>query len=200
MKIEKKIDKILKDKEALELQEQQQLLFNTDALLPKKSIDFESETFQLRNGFESSVKEVKELVGDLARTLDPMFPNTKPFFKLIYKLNGWDNLDPTNFVKPPVVALYIKQYIYGRFPKKEILSNLLLKDNPVVNGYIKRYKLYQFLSDEGLDMLQGYIKDAIEVMESSKDFEDFELKYTAKYKLSVQLKLFPSAKIKSRSS
>lgn len=56
-------------------------------------------------------------------------------------------------------------------------------------GYIKKCKLFQFLNDEGITLLNGYIDDAIEVMKISKDWDDFETKYTKIYPISVQLKL-----------
>ncbi len=179
------IDKEIK--KALELQEKQALLFGADALLPQKSFDKELEKYQLRNGLKFTLKEVKDLINDLAGEYSPMFPNDKPFFKLMYKLCGWNHLDPTDFIKPPCCGLYIKQYIYARFPK-DILPTLLAKDNPLIGGYIKKYKLFQFLNEQGLLLLEGYIQDAMNVMETAKNWYDFELKYTKLYKLSVQLK------------
>ena len=92
-----------------------------------------------------------------------MFPNNNPFFKLMYKLNRWNNLDPNDFTKPPICAIWIKQYIYDRFDR-EVLPTLLAKENPIISGYVKKYKLFQFLNDEGLLLLEGYINDAIEIM------------------------------------
>ncbi|MCR9228831.1 MAG: P63C domain-containing protein [Flavobacteriaceae bacterium] len=173
-----------------DIEERQALLFKTEALLPQTSVDKELEKFQLRNGKVSSLREVKDLIRDMAREYKPMFPNEKPFFSLMYKLNGWDDLNPNDFIKPPCCALYIKQYIYGRFDR-EILPSLLAKENPLISGYVKKYKLFQFLNDQGLLLLEGYIEDAIKVMRESKDWYDFELKYTSLYNLSVQLKLMP---------
>lgn len=166
----------------------QSLLFQTEARLPSKDTDKELEKFQLRNGAVTSIKEVKDLINNAARDYQAMFPNNKPFFSLMFKLNGWDDLNPNAFIKPPVCAIWIRQYIYGRFDR-EILPTLLAKENPLILGYIKKYKLFQFLNHEGLFLLEGYIQDAIDVMKISKDWEDFELKYTKLYNLSVQLKL-----------
>lgn len=175
------------EKKIHDQQERQRLLFNTEALLPQRSWDKELEKHKLESGVEFTIKEVKGLISDLAREYIPMFTNDKPFFKLMYKLSGWDHLDPNEFIKPPVVAIYIKRYIYARF-NQEILPTLLAKENPLISGYIKKYKLFQFLNDKGIELLEGYIQDAIKVMETSKDWYDFELKYTKLYDLSVQLK------------
>ncbi|SFH05609.1 P63C domain-containing protein [Pedobacter insulae] len=178
-------------KKLREKDEQGMLFFNTEALLPRPSLKQDLEKHQLQNGLEFTIREVKDLISDMARDYEPMFPNRIPFFKLMYQLLKWDNLNPNSFIKPPVVAIYIKKYIYARFDK-DILPTLLKKDNPFVNGYIKKFKLFQFLNDDGLLLLESYIKEAIEVMKDSNDWYDFELKYTAKYKLSVQLKIVAS--------
>src|ERR1035437_5991421 len=179
----------IEEQKLVKQKESQGLIVNADTLLPKKSVDKELEIFQLRSGIEFSIKGINDLISEIARPYFPMFPNSKPFFKLMYKLNRWDNLNPNDFIKPPCVALWIKQYVYARF-SKEVLPTLMQKDNPLVDGYIKKYKLFQFLNDEGLLLLEGYIQDAINVMETASSWYDFELKYTAIYRLSVQLKIF----------
>tara|TARA_R110001583_G_scaffold29405_1_gene103026 strand:- start:4122 stop:4724 length:603 start_codon:yes stop_codon:yes gene_type:complete len=175
-------------KKLINKKEQQELLFKTEALRPQPSIDREIEKFQLRNGQLTSLQEVKGLIREVVGKYNPMFPNSIPFFSLMYKLNSWHHLNPKDFTKPPVCALWIKQYIYGRFDK-DVLPSLLKKENPIISGYIKKYKLFQFLNDEGLMFLERYINQAINVMNESENWYDFELKYTAKYNLSVQLKL-----------
>lgn len=191
MKLKKNVSKDTKVKEMLDIQKKQEiqlLLFKTESEIPVKDIDREIEKFQLRNGTITSINEIKGMISDLARDYKPMFPNNNPFFKLMYKLNRWNNLDPNDFTKPPICAIWIKQYIYGRFDR-EVLPTLLAKENPIISGYVKKYKLFQFLNDEGLLLLEGYINDAIEIMKISKDWYDFEKKYTKLYNLSVQLKM-----------
>ncbi|MBB2145751.1 hypothetical protein GM921_09655 [Pedobacter sp. LMG 31464] len=182
---ENAVDKELK--RTLDREEQQRLLFGADALLPQKSFDIELEKHQLRSGLEFTIREVKDVISELAGAYYPMFPNSIPFFKLMFKLCGWDNLDANAFIKPPVVAIYIKKYIYARFAQ-EVLPTLLLKENPLVSGYIKKYKLFQFLNADGLRLLETYIQQAIAMMQESKDWYDFELKYTKEYNLPMQLK------------
>ncbi|WP_111682484.1 P63C domain-containing protein [Winogradskyella tangerina] len=190
---EKKLKNVIQanTKELKELQrkeEIQTLLFRTESLRPQKDYDKELEKIQLRNGTTTSLKEIKDLINDIPREHESMFPNEKPFFSLMFYLNEWNDLNPHNFIKPPICAKWIKQYIYGRFDR-EVLPTLLKKENPIIAGYIKKYKLFQFLNDDGLMLLEGYINDAIEVMKISKNWYDFELKYTKLYTLSVQLKL-----------
>jgi hypothetical protein len=167
-------------------QERQELLFAAEELLPKTKTDRELEKHELRNGRIFTMKEVKDLTNNQPDDYFPMFPNANPFFKWMFKLKGW-NLNPNEFIKPPCCAIYIKQYIYGRF-QPEMLPTLLSKPNPLIFGYIRQYKLFQYLNEEGRRLMQGYIEDAINVMEESKDWYDFELTYTKKYNLPVQLK------------
>ena len=180
------VDKELK--KILDRQERQELLFNADVLLPKKAYDAELEQHYLIRGQAFSLKGIKDLIASYTREYSPMFPNEKPFFKLMYKLLKWDHLDPNSFIKPPVVALYIKLYIYGRF-NAEVLPYLQEIENPIMSGHVKKYKLFQFLNDDGIIMLEGFIQDAINVMGTAKSWYDFELKYIKLYGLPVQLKI-----------
>lgn len=61
-----------------------------------------------------------------------------------------------------------------------------------LRSQVKKYKLFRFLNDAGKLLLEGHIQDAINVMQESKNWDDFELRYTQKYKLSMQLKCLPS--------
>lgn len=174
-------------KELLRKKEQQELQFGADALLLQRPLDKKLEIHTLTNGQQFTIKGIEDLINNAAGEYFPMFPNTNPFFKLMFKLCGWQKLDPNQFVKPPIVATYIKKYIYGRFDR-DVLPTLLAKENPLIEGYIRKYKLFQFLNEEGLILLEGYIQDANKVMEVSKDWYDFELRYTRQYNLPMQLK------------
>lgn len=175
-------------KKILERQEQQDLLFAPDTLLPQRSRQEQLEQEFLHRNKGIAIIDILGLVKDEPKQCEPMFPRSKPFFKLMYKLSKWDHLNPNDFIKPPVVALWIKQYIYARF-NAEVLPKLLAKDNPIRIGHIKKNKLYYYFDEKGLLLLEQIIKQAMDVMEVSNDWHDFELKYTKLYKLSVQLKL-----------
>jgi hypothetical protein len=98
-------------KRILDRQERQDLLFRTEALRPQPSINREIEKFQLRSGQVTSIREVKDLIREVVGKYNPMFHNNIPFFSLMFKLNNWHHLNPNDFNKPPVCALWIKQYI-----------------------------------------------------------------------------------------
>lgn len=176
-------------KKILERQEQQELLFAPEVLLPQRSRAEQLEKEILFNHKGLPLIDMRVIINNLPVPCEPMFPRSKPFFKLMFKLRRWDKLDPDSFIKPPCVATDIKQYIYARF-NSGVLPTLLAKENPITMGYIKKYKLYWFFDKDGLIMLEQVIQQAIDVMKISKDWYDFELKYTKLYKLSIQLKFF----------
>lgn len=60
--------------------------------------------------------------------------------------------------------------------------------NPLISGHIRKYKLSQFLNAEGKEKMKGFIEDANTVMKECTTWYEFELKYTKKYNLPVQLK------------
>lgn len=167
-----------------EQQEQLSLFRNADALLPDRSSIIKREQFELENGFVGTVDDLMAMLHKKPRNIDPMFPYKIPFFKLIFKLNGWHNRSYTEFIKPPIVGRIIRQFIYKRFPEN-ILPTLLELPNPILFGYVKKYKLYQYLTDDGLRMLEKFISDAIEVMKVSSDWRAFETTYCELYDLEV---------------
>ena len=176
-------------KKILKKHEQQELLFSPETLLPQRSRAEQLEKEILYNQKGIPLIDIRVVINDLAVQCPPMFPRSKPFFKLMFKLRGWDHLNPDSFIKPPCVATDIKKYIYARF-NAGVLPTLLAKENPITMGYIKKYKLYWFFDNDTLLMLEQVIQQAIDVMKISKDWYDFELKYGKLYKLSVQLKCF----------
>ncbi len=173
-------------KKIQDAQERQGLIFGADAFLPQTTVDKDLEIIELRNDTKITLRQVKDLLGAAVADYLPVFPNTNPFFKLMFKLNKWDG-DPTAFLKPVPCATYIKRYIYGRFDQ-DLLPTLLQQVNPVISGHIKKFKLFQFLNEDGRALLESYVDDAVNVMKDSKDWFDFEDKYTKKYNLIVQLR------------
>lgn len=114
----------------------------------------------------------------------PQFPNDNPYFKEMYRLAGWTNWDPDDYVKPPLARLYFVETIYYRF-HKEILPTLKAKAIP------GKHKLFQLLTDEGLEKLRLFRDQTVEMMktyDAGKIYE-FRLEYANKYGTDVQLEL-----------
>ena len=161
------------------------MLFKANELLPARPASIKKEQADLANGFAGwSPSEIKAVLRKNPRNVEPMFPYRIPFFKLIFKLMGWHDKDYRKFIKPPFVGRIIRRFVYQRFPEN-VLTTLLELPNPALYSYVKRFKLYQFLSDEGLLMLEGFIWDAIRVMEVSSDWAEFEKTYCTLYNLAV---------------
>ena len=115
---------------------------------------------------------------------DPQFPNDNPYFKEMYRLAGWVNLNPNDYVKPPLAKQYLVETIYYRF-HKEILPTLKSKAIP------GKHKLFQLLTDDGLVKLRQFRDESVEMM---KEFEagkiyEFRLAYAKRYGTDVQLEL-----------
>lgn len=171
----------------------QLLISLTEEKVNKKGTDEQLERrhqiIELMSGKLVDLTKLTDLLNAAPGTYEPMFQNAKPFFKLMYKLNGWNHLNPNDFIKPPCVSLWIKKYVYARFGS-DVLPSLLGRENPILFGYVRRYKLFQYFNESGRILLEEVIDQMIEVMKVSKDWYDFELRYTKLYRLPVQLKLF----------
>jgi len=61
--------------------------------------------------------------------------------------------------------------------------------NPILFAYIRKYKYFQFLNEEGQIELDKFIDDAMMMMMGYDDWNNFELDYCTKYKLPIQGRL-----------
>ena len=141
----------------------------------------EKEEIELRNG---KFILYEEYISSTLREYIAMFPNENPFFKEMFRLAGWTNLDPNRYIKPLDAKHYLVEIIYYRF-HKEILPSLKEKAIP------GKHKLFQRLTDKGIDKLIQFRNDAVRMM---KDYEDgeiykFRMDYAKKYKTAAQLEL-----------
>lgn len=98
----------------------------------------------------------QQFIRDECRAYEAEFPER--FFDSIYRLYGLRRKDPKSFKHPGFFGGFIRKYVYGPLANSHgaILAELDAK-NPVVyaNGG-RRYKMFQFLSDEvGMPALKG---------------------------------------------
>lgn len=141
----------------------------------KKSKEKEDEILHLLGGGSFSISQWKSFLTNHANQHPYLFPKDVPFYTEIYRLNKWDDLDPTAFTKPPAVALWTNLLIYGRFPK-ELLPAIQIM-NPFVSGTCIRWdKNYNYLNDEGYKMAVKFRDQAIEVMKTCNTWHEFRLK------------------------
>lgn len=148
----------------------------------------EEEIIELHSGAKFTIKQISELLTAQLQHYSPKFPNSSPFFSEIYRLNEWKDLDPTDYYKPPIVAAWINEIIYGRFTK-EVLPALQVL-NPASPFGIRMYKHFQFLNEEGQLKLEQFRDEAIEVMKTCTTWYEFRKKLHAKYGVTYQVKMF----------
>lgn len=156
------------------------------AKLKKQQRD--AEIFDLLGGKKTSISELSRYVTPNRSTYAALFPNTVDFWREIFRLNIWDDLDPTEFVKPPIVGKWLCELIYNRY-KKEVLPAVRMYNPAFRNGF-RRYKHFQFLTPEAKAMLVQFRDDAIEMMRSCATWIEFRQKYLAAYGIGYQTPLF----------
>ena len=146
----------------------------------------EEEQFELLSGKKISIKQIKDFVTAIRQPYTPQFPNSVPFFKEMYKLLGWSDKDPNEYIKPTIVGNYLNELIYDRFDR-DVLPALQVLAMP--DG-IRIAKFFQFLNEEGLVKLQQYRDEAIALMKECNTWYEFRKKYGENYHLTVQKRMF----------
>lgn len=118
----------------------------------------------------------QDFVREEARKWDKAeFPDD--LFNLIYKLYGFKRLNPKSTQHPKFFPKFIRKYVYTPLAhsKGAILDELDLK-NPVVyaNGN-RRYKMFQFLTEEvGLPSLRKHLWKTVGIGDSVHTKEQFD--------------------------
>lgn len=116
----------------------------------------------------------------------------KEYYRQMHRLLGLPTTDEALRTHPPVVAQHTNNIIYRRFHR---YNGSTLRDlqtqNPRCAGGHRLYKHFQFLSDEAETLLEGFLTDAIEMMEpySDGEWDTFYSAYCTKYKLPYQLRI-----------
>lgn len=152
----------------------------------KKQRDLE--TIELLGGGTTSLGQLKRLLMADHQPYEARFPKSIPFFSEIYRLNGWDHLDPTNFVKPAIVGLWIIELIYDRFSLAVLPTMHTLNPRKVGGGRV--YKHFQFLTSDGQAELEQYRDEAVALMQTCYSWYEFRMKLHKAYNVSYQRELF----------
>jgi len=124
----------------------------------------------------------------LASTIQKHGPQfSQEFYNQIYRVYGLTG-DPKAFRKDKVCADLTIEVIYSRF-NKEVLPTIQIQNK--YKGYMEReHKYYQFLTDEGILMLQDFIGDAIAALEKCNTAYDFRKMMFEDHKVAFQTDLF----------
>jgi hypothetical protein len=150
----------------------------------------DAEVFELLGGQKTSVAELSRLVTSSRSPYEPLFPNTKDFWKEIFRLNPHFTSDPTEYVKPAIVGKWVCELIYNRYIK-EVLPAVRTYNLAIGNGFWF-YKHFQFLTPEAKNMLEHFRDDAIRLMQTCSTWLEFRKKYLAAYGIVYQAPLFES--------
>lgn len=147
----------------------------------------EEEEIILRSGAKISFAQIKQTITAIRQPYVAAFPNSNPFYKEIYRLNGWTNLDPNSYIKPPIVADWTIELIYNRIGKDifPVLSVL----NPALPNGIRLHKCFQFLTTEARIKFEQYRDEAIEVMRTCSDWYEFRQKMYIEYGITYQVRI-----------
>lgn len=95
------------------------------------------------------------------------------FYVEIYRLMGWDYLDPTSAKKPGYVGKLTNMLIYDRLPPG-VLEELRHRNPVDAETKRRRYKHHQFLTEEiGNPHLEKQINQVLALLRISDDWREF---------------------------
>lgn len=149
----------------------------------------ERETFELLDGRTTSIfieqfKNTK-LIESIPQNHSPKYSQ---FFIELGKLANWTEEESKRFAKPHIAPRIINKYIYSRFPT-EVFAHFL-DINPYIKFWLRKYKHYLFLGEDGIIMLEKFIDDTITIMKRCKTVYEFEKEYSSKFGIGFQPKMF----------
>ena len=146
------------------------------------------EVIELHSGVKITLAEIEATVTANRQPYVAFFPNEIPFFSGLSRLSGL-NFDPKEFVKPPVVGVWLRELIYDRYAK-EVLPALRAL-NPAFTTGFRRYKLSQYLTpEEGQGKLVQYRDEAVAIMQACTTMYEFRQKMLQLYGVPFQAELF----------
>lgn len=178
---EKQLKKQIREQEGLSL------IFSADTLLPNRgtdaNLDFALEKIELRSGKIVSLKDIRNVIAENRQVHFVMF--VQDFYKQMCRLKGL-KYEPNR--RPYIFAKYTIELIYARFDKS-VLPTLEYK-NPYNEFGFRNYKHFQFLNEQGIILLGGFISNAVETMKEYTNWYEFRINYAKQNGLPIQLKLW----------
>jgi hypothetical protein len=168
-----------------------QLVTGPDLLIEKKgadkSLDLRNEKVELISGEILDLKKLWHYIDSKINEYEKRF--SQEYYKEIFRLNGWPI--PENGIiskKPSIVAQFTIDYIYGRYPK-EILP-AIEKNNKYSQIGTRLYKHFQFLTPEGVVLLEKFIAESVGIMKRCKYWDEFVAEHAKAYGHPFQSSLF----------
>lgn len=169
-------------------QEQEELLFQADAISPVNKVINRPEIVQLSNG---TLLNVDDYIAETYAGKSTHF-YLESFYFPIADLAGIPRDAMKNFIKPLIVPMLKRFLLYGRFPNA--VQAKLYKKNKYTGYYSRSYWNYQWLTKEADLKLKEFISqfelEAERVLAAGGNLEAFITDYCTKYKLPIQLDMF----------
>ena len=183
-------DNVVADKKADELQLKLKLLQSPEAKIQDrfsdKNLDRRNEIELLSGRVINLDEERKALQKVIANALKEYAPRVpQEYYRQIFRLNNWIIPEGKIQEKPSIVGHFTNEIIYDRY-NKSILPELK-RLNPYIKLGMRNFKHFQWLTEEGQSLYDGYIQDAICVMKESSDWYDFRIKHSQKFGVTFQL-------------
>lgn len=126
-------------------------------------------------------------IGDLQPYVKT-FP--REFYEQIYRLHGWAITPESLRNRPGIVGAWTIELIYKRFPSGMVEE--LRSRNPRTSSGELLHKHFQLLTTEGLDKLNEFIQEAIDMMKSCAYWSQFMSQFARKCGKSWQTHIFDS--------
>lgn len=173
-----------------EAAEKQLILTLTDQQSLGKSSSQEKQEIDtildLRGGKQFSLKDHTDFLAERIADYFPLF--TPQYYEQIFRLNDWSIDKAKEYRKPPIVAIWTNEIIYGRFP--DGLLPYIQRMNGFVAYNTRLFKHFQFLTDEGRVKVCQFISEATNMMTSCKRWQEFRINYCREYGVPFQGNLF----------
>jgi len=151
----------------------------------------EKQLFELNSGERTSIfdqqEKIRKMIEDEVQDYDPRFTQ---YFLAWGKLMNWEEETYKAYRKPDPTAKVITAVIYDRFPK--YIRDHIYEKNPYIKWLKRSNKLYKYLGEDGILILERFIDDAISVMQQSENLYDFRVKHALKFGSGFQPELFDS--------
>ncbi|MCF0052089.1 P63C domain-containing protein [Dyadobacter sp. LJ53] len=152
-----------------------------------KEVELDKDVIELLSGSKIDLKkradELRRFLAQAKQKYAPTFP--KDYYQEINRLKGWSKPEDKVYQKPPIVARYTNEIIYRRFPK-DILP-ALQHLNPYIIFGLRKFKHFQWLNEDGKQLLETYIDQAVELMKKCTSWYQFRVKYAQMYGVTFQL-------------
>ncbi|MBW8683425.1 P63C domain-containing protein [Chitinophaga rhizophila] len=145
---------------------------------------------ELIGGKIISLQQIKDMVTAARQPYEPKFGRGIDFFPEMYRLKGWTDKDPYAFIKPYEVGDEFNQVIYSRF-KPDVRPALQALAVP---GGVRIDKFFQYLTPEGVVLLELYRDEAIALMKQCTTWYEFRVRYGRAYGVTVPMKMFETYK------